>query len=779
MLRYWVNFSLYNIAAKKRLMQIRSIASAILILCCYTAKGQDTAYLSKPPLKIHRLKQVINFDGLSNEPAWSEALSVPFMASDPVWGQAPTEKTELQVGFDDRYLYVAGRCFTQDSNSIIGRTLVRDGYRNDDWMTFQVDSRFDRQNALVFSIHPLGARFDLATSNDAIELGTSTFNATFNMFWEAKTVMNKAGWFYEMKIPLYNLRYKNDSDGNVAMAISATRAIQRKQEYHQFPALPQNAIDGLMKPSLKQPVVFMNLPRQRLFLVTPYLLTSRARNYQLNVDKTNYEKNIRERFQTGLDAKIGLSAYLTLDLTANPDFSQVEADDQLVNLTRFSLFFPERRLFFQEQAGLFEFSLGGASQLFYSRRIGINEGQLTSIYGGARLTGKLDSKTDIGVLNMQTAPTNLNDNSKLPSENFGVLRLRRKIWNDRSFMGAMFTSRSGANRQNYAFGTDALINPKNNHYLIMSASSVFDKTENTPQKSGLGATRFSFLWENRKLDGFFHRVGYTYSGADYDPAIGFVDRTNYHYWLGSLSYGKFAKARKGLFQYKRFNFLNTEGFNNAQSGKLESMLAQSNGRFATFKGTVFTPGIEYNYEFVANELDFGNGVTIAPDVYRFTVFRLGFAPPRFKNIRVPIRVSEGGFFGGRRFNFNLSPLFNLGKNWEVQGNYDYSYLRFAEKDLYRHIHILRLRVNYAMNLHLSASLISQYNSNAKQFFNNFRLRYNFRDGHDLFMVWNENFFSDRRIIDRDVLRPVSGDQAFILKYSYTFDRVFQKRRKNT
>jgi hypothetical protein len=738
----------------------------VIVLPCF---GQDTTYLSKPPMLIKKLTSEVVLDGNSKEIAWQSAVSVPFIVSDPIWGQKPTEKTELLVGFDERYLYVAGRCYVQDSASMIGRTLVRDGYRGDDWFTFHVDSRFDRQNALVFSIYPLGSRYDMATSNDAIELGNATFNPAFNMFWEAKTVMTREGWFFEMKIPLYNLRYKRDKNGNVAMAISATRAIQKKQEYHQFPAVPQNAIDGLMKPSLKQPVVFLGLPKQKLFLVTPYLSPNYSRSNTLNTTETAFDKNGKYGFQAGLDAKIGISSYLTLDVSANPDFAQVEADDQLVNLTRFSLFFPERRLFFQEQAGLFEFSLGGASQLFYSRRIGINNGQLTRIYGGARLTGKLDSKTDIGLLNMQSASTTFADNSQIPSENFSVLRLRRKVLNDRSFLGVMLTSRLGDGSQNYAWGVDGLLNPSRNHYLLVSASSIINANDNQIVKS-IDASRFSILWENRKTNQFFHRIGYTYSGENYAPAIGFVDRTNYHYWTGSLSYGKFAKERKGLFQYKRLTFLNIESYHHAQNGKLESMLGQSNLRLVTFKGYALVARVDYNYEFLASPLDFGNGVVITPATYQFTTAGISFAPPRFKNIRLPIRVSEGGFFNGNRLNINLSPTFNLGKHWEVQANYDFSYLRFKETNLYKPIHIARLQVLYALNLHLSVSLITQYNSNINQFFNNLRFRYNFKDGHDLYLVWNENFYAERQVSET-LLRPISGNQAFILKYSYTFDKL--------
>lgn len=424
-------------------------------LCSSGFAQVDSIRFTRESYVIKKATNSIQLDGYSNETAWAEATSFPFIVTDPVWGQAPTERTELYLTYDDEYLYAAGRCFTKDSSQIIARTLVRDGYRGDDWMTLHIDSRFDKQNAFVFSVYPLGSRYDMATSNDAVELGNATFNAAFNMFWEAKSVITSEGWFWEMKIPLYNLRYKTSDSNIIEMGISSTRAIQHKQEYHQFPSIPQNAIEGILKPSLKQPVTFYNLKQQRLFLLTPYILSSHTRDN--SVEGNTIIKDRKWKNTAGLDAKIGVSPYLTLDLTANPDFSQVEVDDQLINLTRFSLFFPERRLFFQEQAGLFEFNLGGNAQLFYSRRIGVNNGQLTDIYGGGRLTGKLNKNMDIGILNMQTAPASLEDGTNQNSENFGVIRLRQKVFNDRSFVGAMFTNRINSNDQNYALGFDALI----------------------------------------------------------------------------------------------------------------------------------------------------------------------------------------------------------------------------------------------------------------------------------------------------------------------------------
>jgi Domain of unknown function (DUF5916) len=751
---------------------VKSILSLFVLAgLCTCGYGQGSFSSISSPLLIKKLTGAITLDGVSDESGWASATSMPFMVLDPIWGQAPTEKTELFVTYDDNFLYAAGRCFTADTTKIINRTLTRDGYRGDDWMTLHFDSRFDKQNALVFSIYPSGCRIDIATGNDAVELGSSTTNLSFNMFWEAKAVVNKEGWFWEMKIPLYNLRYKKNAAGLVEMGISSTRAIQHKQEYHHFPSAPQNAIDPIMKPSLKHPAVFEQLNKQKLFLLTPYLLASRTRNHKIIDNDLSTDKKWRNT--AGLDAKIGVSSYLTLDLTANPDFSQVEVDDQLINLTRFSLFFPERRLFFQEQAGLFEFGLGGSSQLFYSRRIGINNGQLTDIYGGGRLTGKLSKNTDIGILNMQSAPVSLADGNEQPSENFGVVRLRQKVFNDRSFVGAMLTNRINNRQQNYAFGLDALLNPSGNHYIFANlANSLDQNSTGNGQHDWLKSSRLSLLWETRRTDKLHHKLGYIYSGNQFNPMIGFVDRSNFHNYSFILTYGKFAKQRKGLFQFKKWDILNVNAYQNAENATLETIDVGSGLLLRTFRSVGFSFGATFHREYLSNALNFGNDILIDQGTYHFYTLRFGIAQPSYKQTRLPVRIALGRFFDGHRFNLNFSPTFNLGKHWEIKSTYDFTYLDFEKKGIYQPIHIGRIQVNYAFDLHFSINYICQYNSSVNQFFNNLRFRYNFKDGHDLYLVWNENFYENRRI-DDSVLRPVSGNQAFILKYSYTFDKLLR------
>lgn len=746
----------------------------VLFLATVLAKSLAQDSLKAPAiLHLPRWQGSFLLDGLSNEAHWQNVPSLPFFVLEPVWGQAASEKTELKIAYDDRYLYVAGRNYERDPSKIVSRNLVRDGWRGDDWCTLHLDTRFDRQNALVFSMYPLGSRYDMSVSNDAVELGNSTFNSSFNMIWEGKAAQNQEGWFYEMRIPLDNLRFKPDSLGDVHMAISSTRTIQHRQEFHQFPRVPQNAIDPIMKPSLKQEVVLSGLKQPRLLWITPYALGGYQRNSALNSSETAYEMTFERSAQVGFDLKYGLSPQLTLDLSVNPDFAQVEADNQQVNLTRFSVFFPERRLFFQEQAGLFEFNLGGSAQLFYSRRIGINDGQLSPILGGVRITGKLHPTLDLGVLNMQTARSTLDDGQKVASENFSILRLRQRVFNPRSFIGTMFTSRISADRQNFAVGTDGLINIKGDQYLFFGLANTFGQTQNQSTQLRLDASRAFASWELRRTDRWFYNLKYSYSGQNFQPEAGFVDRSNVHNIQTALRYGRFAKERKGVFQYQSYTALLSDIYFNARTGRLESLELGSGWRGNTFKGLRWFAHLAINNEYLVDSLDLGNGLVFQPGDYHFPSLWTSFTPPNFKDLFMSISLSGGRFYYGNRVSVGFSPTWNLGKHLALEAKYNLDYLHFPKRKDTRYIHLALLRVNYALDLHFSASFNLQYNSNVKQFLTNARLRYNFSDGHDLYLVYNENLWTE--LETESLTRPRSDGQTFLLKYSITLKPLRKSR----
>jgi hypothetical protein len=244
------------------------------------------------------------------------------------------------------------------------------------------------------------------------------------------------------------------------------------------------------------------------------------------------------KLNAGLDVKYGLTNNLTLDMTVNTDFAQVEADDEQINLTRFSLFFPEKRIFFQERSSVFAFDFEPGSSLFYSRRIGLHEGKQVPIYGGARITG-MAGKWDIGFLDMQTQAINPQDSSitELTSENFGILRLRRQVINESSYVGGILTSRIGTDGSyNLTYGIDGIFKVSDNDYLNVKWAQVLDNSFQNKIFS-LDPTRLYFNWSRFNQKGLNYNLTWSRSGKDFDPKIGFQMRSNYTHYFGGIGYG--------------------------------------------------------------------------------------------------------------------------------------------------------------------------------------------------------------------------------------------------
>lgn len=724
------------------------------------AAGQGLSYRNQSPV-IEKTNEYIEIDGQLNEDIWQNLTPFRFIQFRPDWGKEDS-LTQLFVTFDDDHLYIGAQCLYPEPDKIVARNLVRDGWKGDDWFTFHIDSYGDQQNALVFSIYPLNSRLDIATSNDGIPLGNSTFNSTYDMIWEGKTTVSEEGWFIEMKIPLSNLRFRFTKDGRIHSAISAARSIMNKNEVYIFPSVPQDVQNPVMRPSVKQPVVFEELKPRKQLLVTPYLLAGLDRQSTENDSGTEYVEESKLTREAGLDVRYGISPKLTLDLTYNTDFSQVEADDQVVNLSRFSIFFPEKRRFFQEQAGLYEVNLGGSSQLFYSRNIGIRQGQLTPVLGGSRLNGKVGN-WDIGSLFLRTQETTIPSGESITSENFAVSRLRRKVINDRSFIGLMGTLRNETGHSNVAASFDGLINLKNDIYWVSSLAYSYDDSDE--DHDILNHTQLYTELQNRSNAGWIYNVTYNYSGPDFNPGLGFLARRDFHNPFISLAHGKYHERGSGMWQYVKWTFLASDQYWSASERNFETWYSFTGLELTNFHGDSFDFSHVRELQHLQDNLQFTNELKVAPGEYFFHYAFIGFYPAPQRKFNHWTRLLAGSFYGGSRLSLTYSPSFNINKHFNLSGQWLMNYL---DLDQASWVHVARLTLEMAANLHLSGSATIQYNTATQSLFNNARLRYNFRDGHDIYLVYNETFQTDRRGLDP--IPPLSAQQTLALKYIYTFYR---------
>ncbi len=745
-----------------RLKTAVGMAFPILLLSGHLIAQEDVGEvrqdLPSTPMVIPRINGSVDLDGLSDEPAWEGIEPFPMVMHMPDFGSPPSERTEILVAFDDEYLYVAGRLYDNEPSAIQAPSKKRDqtGLTHD-WFGIVLDTFNDKENALFFATMPSGLRTDITVFNDA--QGTAPINVTWNTFWDVETVRNGEGWFGEMRIPISSLRFQSDSD-RVVMGIIALRAIARKVEIDVFPAIEQRwGSFSLLKPSQAREVVFEGLRSRRPLYVAPYFLGGIERSFELNDPETAYLHDDHPTYEAGLDVKYGLTSNLTLDLTLNTDFAQVEADDQQINLTRFSLFFPEKRLFFQERSAIFDFRFSESNRLFYSRRIGIHDGDPVRIYGGARAVGRVGG-WDLGFIDMQTAPV---DN--LPSENHGVLRLRRRVLNPYSYVGSILTSRIGADGSyNTAYGLDGIIRLFGNDYLSLKWAQTFDG-ETDADPVSLDAARIFADWERRSTKDVGYGLTYSRAGPDFDPRMGYEQRDDFTRYAGSLTYGLLQGLESSVLRH----LLTAEGFVVVKNGEREIESAEVGSGYSLFlkSDTYIEFGPKLVYENVPDTYSFSDDVEVPEGPYTFYGLSGSMRTPRGNLLWVNTTVEAGSFYDGRRFSVATTPNWSVSNSVALSGTLRFNWISFPDRGQEYNTRLVRLRALVMLNTKFSTTAFVQYNNADHVVVTNFRIRFNPREGNDLYVVYNEGLNTDRF---RDVpALPRSSRRTLLLKYTYTFN----------
>jgi hypothetical protein len=712
------------------------------------------------PIYISKTSEPVTLDGFSNELAWKNATVFPMVMYEPIFGAEPSEHTTVLAVYDEDYIYFAIRAYDSDPDRIRGNILFRDRFGSDDYFEVMIDTFNDNENALVFTTNPAGIRRDVDISRDATGPPGSWLNADFDTFWDVAAEVTDEGWFAEMRIPFSSLRFQ-DAGGRVIMGLSLHRIIVRKSERIIFPAIEPNVDRAFLKPSRMHKIVLDGVESQRPVYIRPYILGGLERRTVPGEIPGSFGHDHNRMAEAGLDLKYGLTNNLTLDLTANTDFAQAEADDQQVNLTRFSLFFPEKRQFFQERAGLFEFRTGGNSRLFHSRRIGLTDrGEMVRILGGARVVGRT-GPWDIGFLNMQT-----DKQGELPSENFGALRLRRQIINPYSYAGGMAASRIGADGQyNLAYGLDGSLRLYGDDYLIFQWAHTLDKSIGnernwSPAESG----RFSGLFEKRLRDGFGYSTGFIWSGPDYNPRMGFIQRFDFTQFSQELSY-TWRRGDDSAFIWHTL-MVSGEAFYRNEAWEPETVQAGPEWSFQLKSGGQGEIGFQLMFENLLTPFFLDQDTYIPEGAYTFYQLSAGYTMSRAGLLRIIANAEAGSFFDGERLSVSFRPTWNVSPHLEIEGIYTYNYVRFPERDQVFNAHLSRMRFGIPFNTLVSVNIFMQYNSSGSSLSTNARFRYNFSEGNDLWIVYNEDLDATRALPIPEISR--SRFRTFMIKYTRTF-----------
>jgi hypothetical protein len=735
---------------------VRSLTMAVLLLCLAAR-----ALGAQDPLTIPRLTSPVTLDGRIDESAWAEVQPLPMVVHSPTFGAEPSERTEVRVAHDGVYLYVAGRLYDADPSGIQAFSLQRDVMNlNNDYFGVVLDTFNDKENALTFFTTPAGVRTDFTIRNDAN--GDSPHNVNWNAFWDVEVSRDEHGWSAEFRIPFSSLGFQ-ERDGEVRMGLITWRSIARKNEFIIYPAVPPSWGGwSKFKPSQAQEVVLRGARRARPLYVTPYLLGGGTRTHALNGGGTYYEPIDDPAREVGLDLKYGLTDNLTLDLTFNTDFAQVEADEPQVNLTRYSIFFPERRLFFQERASVFDFNTGGASRVFYSRRIGLHDGKVVPILGGARLVGRVGS-WDVGAMSMQTAGT-----EGVESENFGVVRLRRRVLNPNSYAGGIVTSRVGREgERNVVLGVDGVVRLFGEDYLTMVWAQSFD--ERASVSAGfLDESRHLFLWQRRTIDGLRYDAAFSRAGPGFVPAAGFDRRRDYARYGTTLGYGWRMSDSAPVLRHA----VSIAGalFTGVSESSVETVELTPSYQVEWKSGHTVSLATTGTYEKLTGPFAIAGDVEVPAGEYRFGVAALTYGMPSGSPRRVELTAELGSYFDGRRGSVSVAPSWSVSRHLELGGFYRFDRLEFGPRDEELNVHVGRLRSRVMLSRSFSLDGIVQYDSRLEAAVTNLRVRYNPREGRDLYLVYNAGVNTDP---DRLLPSPPRiGDQTFLVKYSHTLTRTF-------
>ena len=719
--------------------------------CLGAAPLRAQAPTPDEPIHLQRLTGPITLDGRVDEPAWQSVPVLPLTTYLPVAGRHPEDSSEVRLAYDDTYLYASARFYVSNPAEIQSTTLGRDQLGPDDRFRIMLDTYNDNRTGVGFLVTPSGARSDLDVTEDG-----SNVSGSWNTYWDAATSRDAHGWYAEIRIPFSSLRFRPDG-GQVTMGLIVLRVSARKNEWATFPSLPSTMANALWRASLARKIAFDSLERRSPVYVTPYALGGLSREAQLSPDGSQYDFAHPHQTDIGGDLKYGLADDLTLDATVNTDFAQVEADNQQVNLTRFSLFFPEKRQFFLERSGSFDFITSGAgdgSRLFYSRQVGLAaDGTPLRIYGGSRVVGRA-GPLDLGAMNLQVA------DGRGGSENIGVVRARHAVAADGSYIGGILTSRVDGGKYNVVLGADAVIHALGNEYLTAQVARSADDQLG----GGLGASQARIDWARRSSQGLIYFVRFKWVGPDFNPGLGFEPRTDYSFGALELDYNWISRSGYSL-QPSFFGYF----YNRNRDGKLDSGELYPYVNFGFPSGLAGWVAWRLHDEDLTAPLDLSSSASVPAGrhVYQEGEFYLTSATgSRFGYV---LKANVGGFYDGHQTSIDFTPTWSLSPHLTVGGEYHFDRISFPSRHQRLNADLARLSIRAAYNTRLSLQAFLQYNNRARLGVSNLRLRYQFAEGTDLYLVYNDQVNTDRtRFTPQEPELPFSQRRTFLVKYSHTF-----------
>ncbi|MEA3318361.1 MAG: DUF5916 domain-containing protein [Bacteroidota bacterium] len=698
--------------------------SVIVFIIFLFLSNHLIAQHSKPDiLKAHFSNNKIKLDGELNEVCWSEALPITnFTQREQNEGAPASEKTQIAVVYNKNEIYFGIWCFDSDAKKISAQKMARDfHWGSDDNIEIMISTFNDNRNGYLFVTNPNGAKADVLVGKEG-----NDFNKDWNGVWDVAVQRNKHGWFAEILIPFSTLKFNNKS--SQIWGINFERNIRRKKE--QILWQGWSRLYDVEKISQGGKLTGIdNIEQGTKIEVKPYLLGG-AEFYNDKTDETG---------KIGGEINFDITPTLKLNFSVNTDFAQVESDRKQINLSRFSLYYPEKRQFFLEGKNYYSMNIGH-NYLFYSRRIGIEQNTEVPIIGGTRLFGKLN-KTNIGVMSIQT-----NEEDSIPTTNYSIIKIKQDILKQSS-IGVIATQKYSKNHYNRVYGanfdysTSNLFKEKN---LLVGASFALSETKNLGESENLNKNNLSYnLYLSYPNDQIEYDLSFSTVQAGFNPEMGFLRRNNYQMLATELQFNpRFKKLN--FFRNLIFKPIDINYYINEATKNLESIFYEWRPfGFVTKSGEFIEFNVQHVFDEPLEDFELINEVYIPADNYWDNRFEIQFSTFRGRKISAYGAINIGEFYTGNRKKYAIYTSFNFNKHLNINLDWERNYVNLPQKTFTTNE--IGGRIDYAFNPKLQTSVFTQWNNEDNNMLVNYRINWIPKIGSYFYFVINQEYNTNNNI----------------------------------
>ena len=683
---------------------------------------------------------IVDGDVLSDDVWQGQAAASGFVQVRPQQGAPASQKTRVYIGYSEDTLYLAVICFDDDPATLIISDARRDAsLRNIDSFRFIIDGFQDQQNGFVFGTTPGGAQYDGQVTKEGSRDGGGGFNKNWDATWEVATKVGDFGWSAEFAIPFKSLRYSSAEIQD--WGINFQRNIGRTDEVTYWSPLERQY--NLFRVSQAGTLTGLRAPKQRNLKFTPYVLAQATKG-------GDAASGTHDETAVGFDAKYSVTPSLTLDLTYNTDFAQVEVDEVQVNLDRFSIFLPEKRPFFLENAGQFSVGDRGDVELFFSRRIGIDaDGAPVPIDAGLRLSGKAGAATNLGLLHMTTSE----NEDGLGEASYSLVRVSREF-GDRTSLGGLLINKddelTGVVNRTYAIDGQMGLSEQ------VTVSGYIAKTD-TPDLRGkdmAGLAKIVYSSES-----WTNQFAYSKVEENFNPEVGFLRRTNYEKVSTSLFHRRRPKDFLGLFELRPHIFY--RGYRDDE-GFYESGFLHVDNHWEWHNGWELHTGVNFTHEGVQDPFEINSETFVGVGEYDHSESQLVLISDRRKPLSLSLTSRVGGFYGGDRNALEANIRYRFGDAFTSNLTWSNNNIDLPVNNGSFEVNVARLRMSYSFNPKVLLQVLVQYDDRTDLLASNIRFSWLQSANSGLYLVYNE-------LDDENVIGPMEKRRELAIKYSRILD----------